>query len=75
MSQIPERETLDFPTACHVLGFGQTTGRKKVRTGQLPVLRVGRRVLVTRRTINAILRGEIDLSDSATECDDNRAAD
>jgi excisionase family DNA binding protein len=72
MKQV-ERETYDFGTACQVLGIGETTGRKKRREGRLPVLRIGRRVLVTKATIDAILRGEISLNDSTSD-NDNRAA-
>ena len=64
MSLPTERQTLDLPDACRVLGLGETTGRKLVREGRLPIIRAGRRVLIAKATIAAILRGELDLSEN-----------
>ncbi len=69
---VPERETLDFPDVCTMLGIGQTTGRKLIRRGRLPIIRIGARVVIARQVVDAILRGDIDLSDYGT--DDIRAA-
>ena len=41
-----ERLTLTVAEAAKVLGIGRGTAYEAVRTGQLPALRVGRRLLV-----------------------------
>jgi hypothetical protein len=57
-----KRRTYDFDVGCKMLGISETTGRKKKREGLLPVLQIGRRVLITDKTMEAILHGEIDLN-------------
>lgn len=65
----PERETLDFPDFCKTFGIGETTGRKLIRQGRLPIIRIGARVVIARNVVEAILRGELDLSDHGTRDD------
>lgn len=67
-----ERQTYDFPDFCKLVGIGQTTGRKLIRQGRLPIIRIGARIVIARHIVDAILRGDVDLSDAPT--DDNRAA-
>lgn len=44
------------------VGTKPTSTRKMIRAGKLPVIRMGRRVLISRETIEAFLRGELDTS-------------
>jgi len=64
-----ERQTFDFPEFCKTVGIGQTTGRKLIRQGRLPVIRLASRVVVARHVVDAILRGDLDLSDHGTRDD------
>jgi len=58
MTTIVERQTLDFPDFCKVLGIGETKGRDLVRRGIVPCIRIGRRIVIPRRVIDEILNGE-----------------
>jgi len=58
MTAMIERQTLDFPDFCKVLGIGETKGRDLVRRGLVPCIRVGRRVVISRRVLDEILTGE-----------------
>lgn len=53
-SAIP-RLTLTVSEAAQALGIGETLARELIRTGQLPVLRLGRRVLIARAAIERLL--------------------
>lgn len=57
-----ERQTLDFPDFCKVLGIGETKGRDLVRRGMVPCIRAGRRIVIPRRVVDEILSGERDLN-------------
>lgn len=56
-----ERQTLDFPDFCKIIGIGETKGRELLKRGIIPQIRAGRRVLIPRRVVNEILSGERDL--------------
>lgn len=62
MSETIERQTLDFPDFCKVLGIGETKGRDLVRRGLVPCIRAGRRIVIPRRVVDEILGGERDLN-------------
>ncbi len=47
--------TYSLAEAAAVLGVGETLMRELVRTGRVPVLRLGRRVLVRRASLEQIL--------------------
>lgn len=64
-----ERQTLDFPEFCKTFGIGQTTGRKLIRQGRLPIIRIGVRVVIACHVVDAILRGDLDLSDHGNRDD------
>jgi hypothetical protein len=64
-----ERQTFDFPDFCKTVGIGQTTGRKLIRQGRLPIIRIAARVVIARNVVEAILRGELDLSEHGTRDD------
>ncbi len=69
MSTQVERQTFDFPDFCKTVGIGQTTGRKLIRQGRLPVIRIGARIVIARQVVDAILRGDLDLSDPGNRDD------
>jgi excisionase family DNA binding protein len=41
-------------------GMKQTTTRKLIRSGKLPVIRAETRILIARETLEAFLRGELN---------------
>ena len=49
------RQTLTVEEAAQVLGIGRTLAFAMVRSGQLPVIRLGRRVLVSRPALDRML--------------------
>jgi excisionase family DNA binding protein len=56
VSPIADRQlVLSIPEACQALGIGETTLRQLIGRGQLPVLRLGRRVLIPRSGIEAMV--------------------
>ena len=55
LPQLDGRLTLTISETCHVLGVGETTLRWLINSGQLPVLRVGRRVLVPRQAVETMV--------------------
>ncbi len=46
---------LDISTATHELRVGQSTLRRWIREGRLPVVRFGRRVLIRRETLEQLI--------------------
>jgi excisionase family DNA binding protein len=49
------RLTLTIPEACQALGIGETMLRQMLRTGQLPILKIGRRVLIPRQAVEQLV--------------------
>ena len=54
-TQHGSRLTLTIPEACHALGIGETMLRQMMRTGQLPILKIGRRVLIPRQAVEQLV--------------------
>ncbi len=52
------RETLTIIETAQVLGVGRSTAYELARTGQIPILRLGRRLLVPRVALQRLLAGE-----------------
>ena len=53
-----ERKTLTVVEAAKILGIGRNTAYELARQGKLPgALRLGRRVLVSRKALEAFLEG------------------
>ena len=50
-----ERLTLSIPEAAKVLGIGRNLCYARVKTGEIPVIKVGRRLLVPRRALVKLL--------------------
>jgi excisionase family DNA binding protein len=59
----PTRRTFTIDEAAEILGIGRQTAYAAARTGELPVVRVGGRLLVPRARLAELL-GE-DLADNA----------
>ncbi len=52
-----DRQTLTVEEAAVVLGIGRNTAYQAVRQGTLPVVRIGKRYLVPRVALRAMLSG------------------
>ena len=50
-----ERQTLTVEEAAALLGIGRNSAYQAVASGQLPVLRIGRRLLVPRAALERLL--------------------
>lgn len=61
-SSRPQSRTVTVEYAAAALGIGRTTAYHAVRTGQFPVrtIRIGRRVVVPRASLDRLLGGEPD---------------
>ena len=53
-----ERLTLSVEEAANLLGISRSTAYECVRTGELPAVNFGRRVLIPRRRLMRLLDGE-----------------
>ena len=49
------RATLTLPEAAHVLGISRSTAYELARTGKLPVLRLGRRLVIPTDALDRLL--------------------
>lgn len=54
-----DRLTLSIEETAAVLGIGRNLAYELARTGQIPVIRLGRRMLVPRQQLEAMLAGEV----------------
>jgi len=53
------RETLDLrPDTARLLGLGRGTVYEAARRGEIPTIRIGRRILVPRRALEKLLEGD-----------------
>ena len=51
-----ERQTLTVEEAAEILGIGRNSAYEAVKRGEIPALRLGRRLLVPRAALERILR-------------------
>ena len=58
----PNRETVTVEEAGAVLGISRATAYRLASTGELPVLRLGGRLLVPRIRLDRLLSGALDES-------------
>jgi excisionase family DNA binding protein len=71
-SDQPERPTLTVEEAARLLGISRWLVQQAVRRGELPVVRIGRRILIPRMRLDALLAGQAEVvihrsrSDSGT---------
>jgi excisionase family DNA binding protein len=54
----PKRETLSVVEAGRRLGLGKDAAYRAARSGELPVLRIGRRLLVPKARFERLLAGD-----------------
>lgn len=52
-----DRQTLSVDEAARLLGIGRSSAYEAVRRGEIPTLRIGRRILVPRTAIERMLNG------------------
>lgn len=52
-----EKKTLTVPEAGKTLGIGRSAAYEAARTGQLPTIRIGRRLLVPSAALDRLLQG------------------
>lgn len=52
------RATVTLAEAAQVLGISRSTAYELARTGELPVLRLGRRLVISKRALDRLLEGE-----------------
>ena len=57
MADNSERKTLTVEEAAKELGLGKNAAYEGVRTGQIPSVRIGRRILVPRVALDRLLNG------------------
>lgn len=53
-----KRNTLTVEQAAEVLGIGRTAAYNAAQSGDLPVIRIGRRLLIPRPALDQMLNGE-----------------
>jgi excisionase family DNA binding protein len=53
-----ERPTLTVEETANLLGISRWLVQQAVRRGELPVVRIGRRILIPRARLNAMLAGQ-----------------
>ena len=57
MTASTDRATLTIEEAAAVLGLGRSAAYEAARRGELPIIRIGRRLLVPRIALNRMLAG------------------
>ena len=65
--------TLTGEEAARIIGVGRATAYQAVRAGQIPSVRVGRRVLVPRHALFALLGATEGIGTAETPPDDDEA--
>jgi len=58
-----EKKTLSVEEAARYLGIGRNTAYECVRKGEIPSIRLGRRILVPRNRLEQLLNTEVSMKD------------
>lgn len=61
LGNLVSREGISVEEAARLLGIAKGTAYRAVRAGQLPAIRIGRRWIVPRRALDAMLSGKAPL--------------
>ena len=61
-----ERRTLSIEEAAAVLGVGRSLMYDAARRGEIPVIKIGRRLVVPRARLDAMLAAEGDAAEDAS---------
>jgi excisionase family DNA binding protein len=56
----PAPATYSIEEAAQILGVGRSAAYEAARRGEIPTIRIGRRLRVPRRALDRLLDGEID---------------
>jgi excisionase family DNA binding protein len=67
VDQAPEPATMSIPAAAELLGISRSAGYRAVTSGQIPTIRIGRRLLVPTAKLHRLLGW---LPDTAPEADE-----
>jgi excisionase family DNA binding protein len=54
----PERETYSVEEAGAVVGIGRSAAYQAVKSGELPSVKIGKRLLVPKRALERLLEGD-----------------
>ena len=54
------KQTYSIPEAAKVLGIGRSAAYEAARTGEIPTIKIGKRVLVPVAQLEQLLGGKID---------------
>ncbi len=57
-SPTPARQTLTIAEAANILGIGRNQAYQAARAGQIPNIKIGKRIIVPRIAFERMLRGE-----------------
>lgn len=71
MNTEEDKVTLTVDETAGVLGIGRSSAYEAVRQGQLPVIRIGRRYLVPKAALTAMLNRPQPLRDAKARGDGN----
>ena len=52
-----EKQTFSVPEAAEILGLGRNGGYDAVRRGEIPVIKIGKRLLVPKAALDRLLQG------------------
>jgi excisionase family DNA binding protein len=62
-----ERETMTVPEAGRLLGISRGLAYQAARRGELPAIRIGKRYLILKAPLHAMLAGSSEVSECADE--------
>ena len=62
-----DQPTMTIDEACLALRLSRSSGYEAARTGELPTVRVGRRLLVPTAALRRML--QLDVADSSDDCE------
>ncbi len=54
-----KRATYDVPEAARILGIGRSAAYEAVRRGEIPSIRLGKRLVVPRAALERLLEGRV----------------
>jgi excisionase family DNA binding protein len=58
MNHQPERRTMTVPEVADLLGISRNSAYDAVKAGQIPAVKIGKRLLVPKVALDRMLRGE-----------------
>lgn len=57
MANTESERTMTVPEAAAILGIGRNAAYEAAKTGQIPTIRIGKRILVPRAALDRMLEG------------------